>query len=160
MVAKLLVLAGRCTAVFGRKDYQQLRVIHRLVRDLFLPVEIVGVPTVREPDGLALSSRNAYLSDSERQRALAIPQALSQAVAAFSQGEREPNAITAAVEQALERAADRIDYVELADADTVVPLRRDQPLPTRALRAIAAHVGATRLIDNVVLGEDPAPISD
>ena len=160
VVAKLLALAGRCTAVFGRKDYQQLRVIHRLVRDLFLPVDIVGVPTVREPDGLALSSRNIYLSGAERQRALAIPQALSQAVAAFGSGEREPTAIAAAVEQALERAADRVDYVELADADTVVPLRRDEPLPTRALLAVAAHVGATRLIDNVVLGEDPAPISD
>jgi pantoate--beta-alanine ligase len=158
VVAKLLVLAGRCTAVFGRKDYQQLRVIHRLARDLFLPVDVVGVATVREPDGLALSSRNIYLSDAERQRALAIPQALSGAVAAFSGGEREPTAIVAAVQRALQRATDRIDYVELADSDTVVPLPRDEPLPTRALLAVAAHVGATRLIDNVVLGEDPAPI--
>lgn len=158
VVTKLLILAGRCVAVFGRKDYQQLRVIHRLVQDLFLPVEVHGVPAVREADGLALSSRNAYLSAAERQRALAIPTALSDAVHAFAKGERSPAAVADSVEATLGAATDRIDYVELADPDTVVPLSRDRPLPGRTLLAVAAHVGGTRLIDNVVLGEDRAPL--
>jgi pantoate--beta-alanine ligase len=160
VVTKLFVLAGRCTAVFGRKDYQQLRVIHRLVRDLFLPVKLVGVPTVREPDGLALSSRNAYLSSAERQRALAIPEALSQAVRAFEAGERRPDRLVATVESTLTEATDRIDYVELADPDSVALLPDDEPVSGRALLAVAAHVGKTRLIDNVVLGEDPAPLPE
>src|SRR6478736_2052218 len=88
IVSKLFAVAGECVAVFGRKDYQQLKVIERMTRDLLLPVEIVGFPTLRDADGLALSSRNAYLSAEERQRALSIPRALGAAAAAFAAGER------------------------------------------------------------------------
>src|SRR5450432_3218578 len=88
IVSKLFAVAGACVAVFGRKDYQQLKVIERMTRDLLLPVEIVGLKTLRDTDGLALSSRNAYLTLEERARALAIPRALSAAVSAFASGER------------------------------------------------------------------------
>ncbi len=159
VVTKLLALTGPCVAVFGRKDYQQLRVIKRLARDLFLPAEIVGAPTVREPDGLALSSRNAYLSAAERQRALAIPRALSEAVAAFADGERGARALRERAHDRIAEAADSVDYLELADPERVEPLPPEAQIDERALLAVAARVGATRLIDNVVLGEDPAPIA-
>jgi pantoate--beta-alanine ligase len=145
-------------AVFGRKDYQQLQVIRRLVRDLLLPVRVVAVPTVREPDGLALSSRNRYLGPAQRERALVIPRALSEAVHAFAAGERRAHALRELVLVPLSEAADSVDYVELADPETVVPHGRAGLLSDRALLAVAATVGSTRLIDNVVLGEDPAPL--
>ncbi|MGH9443234.1 MAG: pantoate--beta-alanine ligase, partial [Thermoanaerobaculia bacterium] len=104
IVTKLFALAGPCTAVFGQKDYQQLQVIRRLARDLFLPIEIVGHPTVREPDGLALSSRNAFLSVEERARALAIPRALASAARTFHEGERGAAALTEPVKRALGEA--------------------------------------------------------
>ncbi|MBL8606693.1 MAG: pantoate--beta-alanine ligase [Myxococcales bacterium] len=158
VVAKLFGLVGSCTAVFGRKDYQQLAVIRRLVRDLFLPVEVIGHPIVREPDGLALSSRHAYLSAEERARALCLARGLSAAVAAFEAGELDAAAVRARARAEVERGADRVDYVEVADADRVVPLEDGAKIEGRALVAIACHVGKTRLIDNVVLGEDPAPL--
>ena len=95
MVTKLFAIAGPCVAVFGRKDYQQLRVITRVVADLFLPVEIVGLRTVREPDGLAMSSRNAYLTPDQRAAALALPRGLSLASGAFQRGERDAGALAA-----------------------------------------------------------------
>jgi pantoate--beta-alanine ligase len=158
VVAKLLLMVGACDAVFGRKDYQQWRVVHRMAADLFLPVEIVGVPTVREPDGLALSSRNAYLSAAERTRALAIARGLSAAVAAFESGERAVSTLRGLVTAEVEPAADRVDYIELATPDDVQPLSADGRIAERALLAVAARIGQTRLIDNVVLGEDPAPM--
>jgi pantoate--beta-alanine ligase len=156
IVTKLLALAGPSIACFGKKDYQQLQIIKRLVADLFLPIEIVTVPTVREPDGLALSSRNRYLDAGARERARRIPEGLSLAHASFARGERRVDALSGLVRARLEGAADAIDYVAVADAATVTPF--DGVAPARAVLAVAARVGGARLIDNVVLGEDPAPI--
>src|SRR6185503_740370 len=149
----------RCVAVFGRKDYQQLQVIRRMTRDLLLPVEIVGHPIVREKDGLALSSRNAYLSAEDRARALGIPRALSQSVERFRSGERSVHNLREPVRAALEDAGLRIDYVAIADADELTPLDEGATVGSRALLAVAAHAGSTRLIDNVVFGEDAPPLS-
>lgn len=156
VVAKLFNLTGPCTAVFGRKDYQQWKTLERMARDLDMPVEVVGAPIVREPDGLALSSRNRYLTSEERSRALALVDALRAVADAFARGERDPRALTSLAEARLSPRVDRIDYAALADADDLTPLERT-PIPKRALFAIAAHVGRTRLIDNLVLGEDPLP---
>lgn len=156
IVAKLLNLVGPSVACFGRKDYQQYRAIARMVTDLFMPIELVAVPTVRERDGLALSSRNRYLSDPDRARARAVPTALSAAWGAFHSGERDARALEKAARAVLERAVDSIDYVTVADPDTVVPV--EGVTGERALIATAVRVGAARLIDNVVLGEEPAPI--
>jgi pantoate--beta-alanine ligase len=159
IVSKLFAVAGECVAVFGRKDYQQLKVIERMTRDLLLPVEVIGLKTLRDTDGLALSSRNAYLTPEERERALAIPRALSSAVHAFSAGERRVSALRGAALAALEPASLRLDYATLADADELVPFSDDSVLGERALFAVAGFVGKTRLIDNVVFGEDVAPIA-
>jgi pantoate--beta-alanine ligase len=155
VVTKLFALVGPSLAVFGRKDYQQWRVIERLVTDLFLPIELVGAPIVREADGLALSSRNAYLSASDRRRALGLSRGLRAAARAFASGERDAAALAAAARVVIEPNVDRIDYIELADPENVAPLTG--PVGERALLAVAAHVGATRLIDNIVLGEDHPP---
>jgi pantoate--beta-alanine ligase len=156
VVTKLLAIAGPCTAVFGRKDYQQLAVIRRLVLDLRLPVTVVGVPTVRDLDGLAKSSRNLYLSLEQRARSLAIPQALASAQSAFASGERNAEALAQMARCLVDAAADSIDYVEVVDADSLGPVM-DNKVDERALLAVACHVGQTRLIDNVVLGDD-APV--
>jgi pantoate--beta-alanine ligase len=158
VVAKLFALVGPAVAVFGRKDYQQWRVLNRMVNDLFMPIEMVGARTVREADGLALSSRNRYLSPEDRGRALALARGLSAAVRAFEAGERSAGALRTAVRAEVDPAATSVDYVEVADADAVTPFTDDARIGERALVAIAARIGATRLIDNVVLGEDPAPI--
>jgi len=160
VVAKLFCLTGPCVAVFGRKDYQQWRVIERFTRDLHLPVEIVAAPIVREPDGLALSSRNAYLSAADRQRALAVPRGLSAAVRAFRDGERRVAVLRDMVMAMVGPVADSVDYVEVADAESVQPLDAGGRVGERALLALAVRMGATRLIDNVVLGEDPAPLAN
>jgi pantoate--beta-alanine ligase len=153
IVTKLFALAGRSVAVFGRKDYQQWRVLARLAEDLMLPVEVVGVATVREPDGLALSSRNRYLSVEERAKAASIPRALGEAVRAWEAGERDALALRARCEAALRLIATSVDYVDVRDPDSLAPWTAGD----RALLAIAIRVGSTRLIDNVVLGEDSAP---
>jgi len=158
VVAKLLALAGPCVAVFGRKDYQQHRVITRLVADLFLPVELVGLRTVREPDGLAMSSRNAYLSAEQRAAALAIPRGLSRASAAFQLGERDAARLAAIARAEVEPVATSIDYVDVADPETCRVLAAGDRAGDRALLALAVRLGGARLIDNVVMGEDPPPI--
>jgi pantoate--beta-alanine ligase len=160
IVAKLLSLAGPCTAVFGRKDYQQLRVVQRMAADLFLPAEIIGVPTVRDTDGLALSSRNAYLSAEEREAARQIPLGLSDAVRAFQAGERDVAALTAIVQAYVEPVASSVDYIEMADPDTLRLLSPQERAGDRTLLALAARIGRTRLIDNVLLGEDPPPVHE
>ena len=159
VVAKLFALTGPCVAVFGRKDYQQLAVIRRFTRDLFLPVEVVGMRTVREPDGLAMSSRNAYLSAEQRAAALAIPRGLSRATAAFARGERDAGALVALAREEIARVATSIDYVDVADPDTVQVFAPGARVGDRALLAVAVRLGGARLIDNVVMGEDPAPIA-
>ena len=159
VVTKLFAIAGPCTAVFGRKDYQQLKIIERLARDLLLPVNVVGEPTVRDVDRLALSSRNAYLSSDERARALAIPRALTEAAAAFGEGERRAGALIDPVRAALAAAGLRPDYADIADPDDLFPLAADALVGERALIALAAFCGTTRLIDNLVLGEDAAPMA-
>jgi pantoate--beta-alanine ligase len=158
VVAKLFALAGPCVAVFGRKDYQQLRVISRMAADLFLPVEVVGLRTVREPDGLAMSSRNAYLSPEQRTAALAIPRGLSRAWGAFQRGERDAAALAAVARGEVAGVATSIDYVDVADPESVRVLAPGERVGERALLALAVRLGSARLIDNVVLGEDPPPI--
>lgn len=160
IVSKLFHVAGPCIAVLGRKDYQQLQVIRRMVSDLLMPVELLGHPTVREPDGLALSSRNAFLSAEERSRALVIARELGRAQRAFERGERRASALRRPVEAEIARAGLRVDYVELTGADDLEPFADDAELPARALLAVAAFAGKTRLIDNLVLGEDPAPTAE
>jgi pantoate--beta-alanine ligase len=157
VVAKLFSIVGPSVAVFGKKDFQQLAVIRRMTRDLFFPVEVVGVPIVRESDGLAMSSRNVYLSVDERQRALALSRGLATAARAFAQGERRAGALRDLAERAIAPAASSIDYVTVADVEAMTPLADDAATPERALLAVACRIGNTRLIDNVVLGEDPPP---
>ena len=148
IVAKLFNQIRPDFALFGEKDYQQLAVIRQMVRDLDLPVEIVGVPTERDSDGLALSSRNAYLSDDERAAALALPRALGEAADAIVEGMPVRDALDRVRARLASAGFDPIDYVELRDADTLEPmLRLDRPARLLA----AARIGRTRLIDNLPL---------
>lgn len=156
VVSKLFGIVGPAVAVFGRKDYQQLAVIRRVVTDLFMPMEIVGFPIVREDDGLALSSRNAYLTADDRQRARGLSRGLAKAAHAFDSGERRAGALRSLAAGEVDAVATSVDYVTLADADTLVPLADADRVSGRAVLAIACHVGQTRLIDNFVLGEDPS----
>lgn len=160
VVAKLFALVGPSIALFGRKDYQQLRVIARMVEDLMFPIEVLGVPTVRERDGLAMSSRNRYLTGTERERALGLARGLSRAASLFAAGERRAGFLRVAALAEVDRVADSIDYVAVADADDVVPFEDHMTIPERAVVAIAARIGSTRLIDNVVLGEEPGPLAE
>lgn len=146
VVAKLLISARPDLALFGEKDFQQLAVIRRMVADLGIPVEIVGVATVREGDGLALSSRNAYLSDDERARALALPRALEYAREAIRGGTPVQLVLDTARKSLVEAGFSRIDYLTLVDAFSLEPLEA----PKGEMRLIAAAViGTTRLIDNL-----------
>jgi pantoate--beta-alanine ligase len=148
VVAKLLLAVRPGVALFGEKDFQQLAVIRRLVADLGLAVEVLGIPTVREVDGLALSSRNAYLSADERHRAVALPQALQAARASILAGGAVAAALTQARQSLASAGFDPIDYLALVDAATLQPLER----PAGNMRLIAAaHLGSTRLIDNIAL---------
>jgi pantoate--beta-alanine ligase len=149
VVAKLLHLAGPCRAYFGQKDAQQLAVVRRMVADLAFPNEIVACPTVREPDGLAVSSRNAYLSAAERRRATSLYRALRAGLAAFAAGRRDPADVEAAARDLLEDAPGvEPDYVALVDPVTFEPVKQAEP---GQVLATAARVGRTRLIDNVIL---------
>jgi pantoate--beta-alanine ligase len=146
VVAKLFNTVRPDVALFGQKDYQQLAVIRRMVTDLDMGIEIVGVPTVRELDGLALSSRNTYLSAAERARALSLSRALFAARDRAAAGERDVATLVAGARAALD--VDRLDYLELVDADTLAPMERlDRP----AVMAVAGFIGRTRLIDNVLI---------
>jgi len=155
VVAKLFALVGESVAVFGRKDYQQWKVITRMTRDLDLPVEIVGHRTVREPDGLALSSRNRYLDDDARPRALGIVLGLRAAARAFERGERDAAALEAVVRAEVAARFDAIDYVAVRDAESLAPI--EGPITERAVVVVAARLGTTRLLDNLVLSEEPTP---
>ncbi|HVV85409.1 MAG TPA: pantoate--beta-alanine ligase [Kofleriaceae bacterium] len=149
VVTKLFNLIRPDVAFFGEKDYQQLAILRRVARDLDLGVEIVGVPIVREPDGLAMSSRNVYLAPAQRHAALALSRGLDAAASRFAAGERDPAALLEAARAPLEaEPLVRIDYVELRDAAELTELTRvDRP----AVLAIAAFLDRTRLIDNRVL---------
>jgi pantoate--beta-alanine ligase len=149
VVCKLFQIVRPHVALFGEKDYQQLAVIRRMVRDLDLPLEVIGLPTVREADGLAMSSRNSYLDPDERRRAVALSRGLFAARARFQAGEREAAALLAAARAPLVEAAAVIDYLELRDAEALAPLERAGDRP--AVLAVAAFIGRTRLIDNVRL---------
>ena len=148
VVAKLLLAVRPDVAAFGEKDYQQLVVIRRIVADLNIAVEIVSVPTVREEDGLALSSRNAYLSAEDRVRAAALPRALQYARDAIREGTGVHPALDTARKSLIEAGFSRIDYLALVDASTLEPLEA----PAGEMRIIAAAaIGATRLIDNLAV---------
>ena len=150
VVLKLFHAVQPHVALFGRKDYQQLQLLTRMVRDLDLGVEVVGLPIVREPDGLALSSRNAYLSPDERLRALALSRALVAARAAFEEGERDAARLVDCARATLHLTPGvRLDYLELRDAESLAELHGRVTAP--AVMAVAAFVGATRLIDNQLL---------
>jgi len=148
VVAKLFAAAGRCRAYFGEKDFQQLAVIRRMAADLGFPVEVVACTTVREPDGLALSSRNRRLSQSERASAVVLSRALAAGRAAISAGERRPAALALVMQAVVAgESSVRLDYAAVVDAENLsVPVRLDGPRPLRLL--VAAEIGPVRLIDN------------
>ncbi|MDC7785856.1 pantoate--beta-alanine ligase [Rhodoplanes sp. TEM] len=148
VVAKLFGQVRPDIAVFGQKDYQQLKVVTRLAADLDLRVRIVGVPTVREPDGLALSSRNAYLSAEERARAPALHRVLADCAARISAG-RPLKAVMESGRKALARDGFAVDYLEARHAETLAPVRSVKDGPIRLL--VAAKLGTTRLIDNLAV---------
>jgi pantoate--beta-alanine ligase len=153
VVAKLFHLIAPDVAIFGQKDVQQATLVRAMVRDLDMPVEVVIAPTVREADGLALSSRNVYLSDDDRRRARVIPRALARIEADFANGERRADIL-------LERARGALaaepsvapDYLALADGETLEPV---ETVRDGAVAMIAARVGRTRLLDNAILGVSP-----
>jgi pantoate--beta-alanine ligase len=148
VVAKLFNIVKPHVALFGEKDFQQLRAIEQMVRDLNFDLEIVPVPTVREPDGLAMSSRNAYLSPDERRKALSLSCALRAAGASFKDGSRSPRDLVRAASRVLESTPGvKIEYVEAVDAATLETI---DTIKRPVVVAIAARVGNTRLIDNVV----------
>ena len=149
VVAKLFNIVRPHVALFGEKDFQQLAVIRRMVADLNMSVEIVGQPTVREPDGLAMSSRNAYLSPVDRMRALAISRGLAKSRERYAAGLRNAEALVGAALDILQPSVDRIDYLEIRDAETLATVGNiDRP----AVILAAVYVGTTRLIDNARLG--------
>jgi pantoate--beta-alanine ligase len=154
VVAKLFHLTEPDVACFGRKDVQQAVLIRQMVRELDWPLELAVVPTVREPDGLALSSRNAYLNPEQRRRATALSGALREAHAAWRRGERSAAAIEARMRSVLEVYPEvMVEYIAVAEPELLAPV--DQVEETTVV-AIAARVGRTRLIDNIVLGEGVA----
>jgi pantoate--beta-alanine ligase len=150
VVTKLLNMAQPDAAYFGQKDAQQAVVIGRLVRDLDIPVRIEVVPTVREPDGLAMSSRNVYLTDEERKSALGLSRALEAADREVAAGRRDAISVLAAASRELEARGIEPEYLELRSADDLSPTDR---VNGRTLLAVAARVGRARLIDNTILGE-------
>jgi len=151
VVLKLFGLVAPDVAVFGRKDAQQAFLVRRMVHDLNVPVTIVVAPSVREPDGLAMSSRNVYLGPAERQAASAIPRALAAGVALFRSGERRAGNVVAATWKALSaESALTVEYINVVDPDTFMPSHAATP---RSYLVVAARAGKRRLIDNVVLSE-------
>jgi pantoate--beta-alanine ligase len=148
IVTKLLNMVGPDAAYFGQKDAQQALVIQKLVTDLNMPVRIEVCPTIREPDGIAMSSRNAYLSEEERQRALALSRALRAAEQAVDGGELDADAVIAAARRELDEAGIEPEYLELRSATDLTPAER---VNGSTLLAVAARVGRARLIDNTML---------
>ncbi|MCA8916039.1 MAG: pantoate--beta-alanine ligase [Planctomycetes bacterium] len=149
VVAKLFNIAQATRAYFGQKDAQQALILRRMVSDLNLPLELVVCPTVREADGLALSSRNRYLNEDERKRAVGLHKALAEVERLFKAGTTKTAILHPALVTILDDYVDKLDYAEIVDADSLQPLDEvDRP----TLVAIAAFVGSTRLIDNTIIG--------
>ncbi len=149
VVTKLFNIIQPDRAYFGQKDAQQAVVIRRMVQDLNIPVEIVVCPTVREPDGLAMSSRNTYLSPEERRAATVLFRALQAAKARYEQGERDAERLRAIMREVIQaEPLARLDYVSVADPETLQELSR---VEDRALLSLAVYIGKTRLIDNILL---------
>ncbi|MGH9194033.1 MAG: pantoate--beta-alanine ligase [Acidimicrobiales bacterium] len=147
VVAKLFAVVGPCRAYFGEKDFQQLAVVRTMARDLSFPVEVIGCPTVRELDGLALSSRNGYLTPGEREAAPVVYRALRAGVAIVLAGERDPAAVRTLMAQIIEaEPLAQLDYAEIVDADS---LRIPDPLAGNLRLLAAVRFGRARLIDNV-----------
>ena len=149
VVAKLFNAVLPDRAYFGRKDGQQCAVVKRMARDLDFPVEVVALDTVREPDGLAMSSRNKYLTEADREQALSLSKGLFKACAAMEAGERDAEVVKSIVREVMRDVnidEEKLDYVALVDADTIQPVERVQGT---VMLAVAAHVGAARLIDNI-----------
>lgn len=151
VVSKLMNISQADRAYFGQKDAQQLAVVRRMVRDLNMNVQVVGCPIVREADGLAKSSRNAYLSADERQAALVLSRAVAEGQRLMQEGERSAAAVVGAMKELIEaEPAARIDYVEMVSWDGIQPVQQaDGPV----LVAMAVYIGKTRLIDNFIFGE-------
>ena len=148
VVAKLFSIVGPCTAYFGNKDFQQRQVVRRMVADLDLPVTVVGCPIVREPDGLAMSSRNAYLEPDERAAATVLSRSLACATALAARGERDPGVVRAAAVDAIAtESLARLDYAEVVRADDLAPVERLEAGVEHVV-ALAVVLGRTRLIDN------------
>ena len=152
VVVKLFNIIAPDVAFFGQKDVQQTRVIRQMVRDLNLPVEIIIGPTVREPDGLALSSRNIYLDPAQRAEARSLFHGLRAAQTAFASGERDAGKLRALAAAPIQETRGVIDYVSVADPDDLTEL--DLVGPSGAILSLAARFGATRLLDNVLLATD------
>jgi pantoate--beta-alanine ligase len=148
VVAKLFSIVGPCAAYFGRKDFQQLVVVRRMAADLNLPVEVIGCPLVREPDGLAMSSRNAYLSTEERERVTGLFTSLRAAAAAVDAGQRDPERVRSLVAAEATRHGLELEYVEVRRA---ADLALVASLDGEIVVAVAAPVGGARLIDNVTM---------
>jgi pantoate--beta-alanine ligase len=157
IVAKLFSIVGTSNAYFGRKDAQQLAVVKRMTADLALPVTVIGCPLVREADGLAKSSRNAYLTVGDRRAALAISRGLRTATNAIVDGERDAHSIRAQlVDSIASEPGLQLDYAEVCDAGTVAPIDR---IESETLIAVAAFCGSTRLIDNATIRVDGVQVT-
>ena len=149
VVCKLFHIVMPDRAYFGQKDAQQLAVIRRMVRDLDTDIQIVGCPIIREPDGLAKSSRNTYLNEEERKAALVLSKAVFHGQDMMEKGERDAGTILSSMKKLIEaEPLAKIDYVEMVDADTIAPLAKAQG---RVLTAMAVYIGSTRLIDNFIM---------
>jgi pantoate--beta-alanine ligase len=157
VVAKLLAIVRPDIAFFGQKDFQQLRVLQTIARDLRLGADIVGCPTIREPDGLAMSSRNAYLTPEQRRDAVALSRGLFRARELWEQGVRKPVSLSNAVRRYTDAPGVALEYVSVADPLTLRELELGAPAEA-AVISLAARVGKARLIDNVLLGIDLADL--
>jgi pantoate--beta-alanine ligase len=158
VVAKLFDIAQPDRAYFGQKDAQQVVIVRRMARDLAMPVEVRIVPTVRETDGLALSSRNAYLTTEERRQAPGLKAALDRAQVAYTSGERRAEELRRTMRTDIAERAPlgRMDYVDIVDLGTLAPI--SGTIQSDALAAVAAYFGSTRLIDNVILADSPGAL--
>jgi pantoate--beta-alanine ligase len=157
VVAKMFNIVQPDVAFFGQKDFQQCAVVRQMVRDLNLPIEIVTVPTVREVDGIALSSRNSYLSPADRERARCLSRGLLAAQAAYGEGERDSQRLLE-IARAHIIEVDQLQYLELRDAKTLEAVQTS--VEQSAALCVAAYVGSTRLIDNVLLTPPPTALAD